>query len=75
MRVWPFFYYRQEKDGSEYLYWPCLIPVDYEGFEKNWVPLLSLYEYRRNSPGRRANRNSSGESTCTGRMLPASFTN
>lgn len=51
LRVWPFFYWRQETDGSEYLYWPCLIPVDYEGYERNWVPLLSLYEYRRNPQG------------------------
>ena len=51
LRVWPFFYDRQEADGSEYLYWPCLIPVDFEGYEKNWVPLLSLYESRRNPQG------------------------
>jgi hypothetical protein len=51
VRVWPFFYWRQETDGSEYLYWPCIIPVDYEGYEKNWVPLLSLYESRRNPQG------------------------
>ena len=51
MRVWPLFYYRQEKEGAEYLYWPCVIPVDYEGYERNWVPLLSLYEYRRGPQG------------------------
>ncbi len=51
IRVWPFFYYRQEREGGGYLYWPCLIPVDYEGYERNWVPLLSLYEYRRNPQG------------------------
>lgn len=51
LRVWPLFYYRQEREGAEYLYWPCVIPVDYEGYERNWVPLLSLYEYRRGPQG------------------------
>jgi hypothetical protein len=56
LRVWPLFYYRQEKEGSEYLYWPCLIPVDYEGYERNWVPVLSLYEYRRSPQGARESK-------------------
>lgn len=51
LRVWPLFYYRQEKEGSVFLYWPCVIPVDLEGFERNWIPLLSLYEYRRDPLG------------------------
>jgi len=51
LRIWPLFYYRQEKEGAVYSYWPCLIPVDFGGFERNWVPLLSLYEYRRNPKG------------------------
>ncbi len=51
LRIWPFFYYRQEKGGAVYLYWPCIIPVDLEGFEQNWAPLLTLYEYRRDSEG------------------------
>jgi len=51
LRVWPLFYYRQEKEGGAFLYWPCIIPLDFEGFERNWVPLLSLYEYRRNPQG------------------------
>jgi hypothetical protein len=51
LRIWPFFYYRQEKEGSVHLYWPCLIPVDLEGYERNWTPLLTLYEYRRDASG------------------------
>jgi hypothetical protein len=51
LRVWPFFYYRQEKEGGVYAYWPCVIPLDFEGYERNWVPLLSLYEFRRNPQG------------------------
>jgi hypothetical protein len=51
LRIWPIFYYRQQKEGSVYLYWPVVIPLDFEGFERNWVPLLSLYEYRRNPQG------------------------
>ncbi len=51
VRIWPLFYYRQKKDGSAYAFWPVIIPVDFEGFERNWVPLLSLYEYRRTPLG------------------------
>ena len=51
LRVWPFFYSRQEKDGGAYAYFPCLIPFDFQGLERNWIPILSLYEYRRNSKG------------------------
>ena len=51
LRIWPFFYYRQEKEGDAFLYWPCIIPVDFDGYERNWVPLLSVYEYRRNPQG------------------------
>ena len=50
-RIWPFFYYRQEYEAGAYVYWPCIIPLDYEGFERNWVPVLSLYEYRRDARG------------------------
>ncbi len=51
LRVWPFFYYRQEKEGNVLIYWPCLIPLDFEGVERNWIPLTTLYEYRRDSEG------------------------
>ncbi len=51
LRIWPFVYYREEKEGQTYSYWPVLIPVDYEGYERNWVPLLSLYDYRRSPKG------------------------
>jgi hypothetical protein len=51
LRVWPFFYYRQEKEGAVYLYSPCIIPIDLQGFEQNWAPLLTLYEYRRDPEG------------------------
>jgi hypothetical protein len=51
LRIWPLFYYRHEKEGNVLLYWPCLIPLDYEGVERNWAPLFSLYEYRRNPQG------------------------
>jgi len=51
LRIWPLFYYRQEYEAGAYVYWPCIIPLDFEGFERNWVPVLSLYEYRRNPQG------------------------
>lgn len=51
LRIWPFFYYRQGKKGNVFLYWPCIVPVDFEGFEQNWIPFTTLYEYRRDPEG------------------------
>jgi hypothetical protein len=51
LRVWPFFYYREGKEGDVYGYGPCLIPIDFEGFERNWAPIFSLYQYNRNPQG------------------------
>ena len=56
LRVWPFFYYRQEKEGGVFLYWPCIIPFDLEGIERNWSPLLTLYEYRSTPEGDRESK-------------------
>ncbi len=51
VRIWPFFYYREAKDGSLQFYSPVIIPADLEGIERNWNPLFALYEYRRNVRG------------------------
>ncbi len=51
MRIWPFFHYSRRKEGDEYFYSPALIPVDEAGYERNWAPLLTLYEYRQNARG------------------------
>jgi hypothetical protein len=51
LRIWPFFYYGLRKEGSVHFYLPALLPLDDEGFERNWGPLLRLYEYRRNPAG------------------------
>ncbi|MCX5917312.1 MAG: hypothetical protein NTX30_11630 [Deltaproteobacteria bacterium] len=56
IRVWPFFYYREDREGGIYFYWPCLIPLDYEGYERNWTPLFTLYEYRRTPGGDRESK-------------------
>ena len=75
LRVWPFFYYRQEKEGGEYSYTGrCIIPWTLKGSNETGSPLLSLYEYRRN-PGGPANPSFSGDFTSTGRAPCASFTN
>lgn len=51
LRIWPLFYYGQRKEGSVHFHFPALIPIDDEGFERNWGPLFRLYEYRRNPEG------------------------
>jgi len=51
LRIWPLFYYRQNKEGAKQIYFPALIPIDDEGFDRNWGPLLRLYEYYRSPDG------------------------
>jgi len=51
LRIWPLFYYSLRKEGSLQFYFPALLPIDDEGYERNWGPLLRLYEYRRNPAG------------------------
>ncbi len=51
LRLWPFFYYGLRKEGAVHFYFPALLPIDDEGFERNWGPLLRLYEYYRSPQG------------------------
>jgi hypothetical protein len=51
LRIWPLFYYGLRKEGAVHFYFPALIPIDDEGFERNWGPLFRLYEYHRNPAG------------------------
>ncbi len=50
-RIWPLFYYGLRKEGDVHVHFPALIPIDDEGFERNWGPLFRLYEYHRNAAG------------------------
>ena len=51
LRIWPFLHYSRGKEGQEHYYLPALVPVEEEGYDRNWAPLLSLYEYRQNPHG------------------------
>lgn len=56
LRIWPLFYYSLKKEGTVQFYFPALIPLDNEGYERNWGPLLRLYEYRKNVGGESESR-------------------
>jgi len=47
IRVWPLFYYDRKVDGVTRFSFPELIPIEDEGFERNWAPLFRLYEYNK----------------------------
>ena len=51
VRIWPLFYYDRKEDGTTKFAFPELIPVDDEGFERNWAPLFRLYEYNKDAKG------------------------
>lgn len=56
LRIWPLFYYGLRKEGAVDFYFPALLPIDDEGFERNWGALLRLYEYHRNPKGESESR-------------------
>lgn len=51
LRLWPLFSYRTGKSGETRFNFPEIIPVDSEGFERNYGPLLRFYEYDFNAKG------------------------
>ncbi len=50
-RWWPLGVQIKKADGSEIFYFPALIPFEDEGFNRNYGPLLRLYEYVRDKRG------------------------
>ncbi|MFA4910909.1 MAG: hypothetical protein WC649_07705 [Desulfobacteria bacterium] len=51
VRIWPIFYYNRKHDGSIKFSFPELIPLEDEGFERNWAPLFRLYQYKGDATG------------------------
>ena len=50
-RIWPLGEQYKRDDGFEYFYFPALIPFHSEGIDRNYAPLLRLYEYIRDPNG------------------------
>ena len=50
LRVWPLFNYKSKKDGETIFNFPEIIPIETEGFEKNYAPIFRLYEYNSTPP-------------------------
>ena len=46
--IWPFFRYSRDGDQVR-LYLFNLIPLRYEGFERNWAPLYTVFRYERSA--------------------------
>ncbi len=51
VRIWPLFYYNRKQDGAIKFSFPELIPIEDEGFERNWAPLFRLYQYNKDAEG------------------------
>ncbi|MBI5747958.1 MAG: hypothetical protein HZA00_02455 [Nitrospinae bacterium] len=51
LRLWPLFNYKSKKDGETIFHFPEIIPIETEGFEKNYAPIFRLYEYDSNIKG------------------------
>ena len=45
-KFWPLFYYKS-KDGQVKSYFPAILPIEHEGFERNIAPLLRIYYHKR----------------------------
>src|SRR3990167_7920789 len=50
LRLWPLFNYKSKKDGETIFHFPEIIPIETEGFEKNYAPIFRLYEYNFTPP-------------------------
>lgn len=51
IRIWPLFFYDRKEDGTTRFSWPEIIPLDDDGFERNWAPFFRLYQYNRDRDG------------------------
>lgn len=51
IRLWPLFYYNRERENITKFYFPEVIPLEDEGFERNLSPLFRLYEFYKDSRG------------------------
>ncbi len=51
-RLWPLFFHKSRRDGSSVFHFPAIIPVEDDGFERNYGPILRIYEYQRDKEGR-----------------------
>ena len=51
LRLWPLFTYKSKKNGETIFHFPEIIPIETEGFEKNYAPIFRLYEYDSNIKG------------------------
>ena len=49
--IWPLFSYKYDKENSLTIHFPELLPVDEEGLERNYGPLLRIYDYNKNEKG------------------------
>lgn len=50
-RLWPLFYLKTRRDGSAFLHFPAIIPIEDEGFERNYGPILRIYECEKDAEG------------------------
>ncbi len=50
-RLWPLFYLKTRRDGSAFLHFPAIIPIEDEGFERNYGPIFRIYEYEKDKEG------------------------
>ncbi|MFH1148174.1 MAG: hypothetical protein V1736_10770 [Pseudomonadota bacterium] len=50
-RLWPLFFAKSYRDGSEILHFPAIIPTEDEGYERNYGPIFRIYEYKRSKDG------------------------
>lgn len=51
LRIWPIFYYKSFGDGRLRFHFPEIIPIEDEGYDRNWGPILRLFRYERDGEG------------------------
>ena len=55
-KIWPLFRYAEDGRGMVHFYFPDLMPVDWEGFERHYGLLFRLYEYYQDGRGKEVSK-------------------
>ena len=52
IKLWPLFRYAEDGRGLVHFYFPDLVPMDWEGFERHYGMLFRIFEYYNDGQGR-----------------------
>jgi hypothetical protein len=55
-KFWPFFHYAEDGRGMIHFYFPDLMPMDWDGLERNYGMLFRIFEYYQDGKGKEVSK-------------------